>query len=205
MKRQNVPILRRGRSYCLKYRTSEGKQKWESYRTEWEAQERRLEVLEQFRNESYSEPKVVTFKDFAEKWTEQRLSIRGSTASAYSSVINQHLIPYFGKSKLAQIRPAIVQKFVTDLLRKGLSAKTVRNATILLRTMLASPKGFSAIQQGLIRYDPTAAVELPVRDQHEILLITVQQAWKLINTAAEFGRDPHGTVYLGNPYGDASR
>lgn len=63
--------------------------------------------------------------------------------------------------------------------------------------MLASPKGFSAIQQGLIRYDPTAAVELPIREEWEILVITVQQAWKLINSAVEFGRDAHGIVYLG--------
>src|SRR6185295_10867659 len=109
MKRQTVPILRRQKSYCLKYRTPEGKQKWESFKTEWEAQERRLEVLEQFKDEAYVEPKTVTFKDFAEKWIEQRLSIRGSTASAYASVLKQHLIPYFGKTKLTQIRSATVQ------------------------------------------------------------------------------------------------
>ena len=197
MKRQSIPILRRGRSYCLKYRTPDGRQKWESFKTEWDAQERRLEILEQLGNESYTEPRVVGFKDFAEKWIDQRLSIRGSTASAYSSVINQHLIPYFGKTKLTQIRPATVQKFVSDCLKKDLSPKTVRNATILLRTMLASPKGFSAIQQGLIRYNPTAGVELPTTDHREILLITVKQAWKLINAAAEFGRNTHGLVYLG--------
>ncbi len=197
LKRQSVPILPRGRSYCLKYRTPGGKQKWESYRTEWEAQERRLEILEQLKNESYAEPKAITFKDFAEKWIEQRLSIRGSTASAYGSVINTHLIPYFGKTKLAQIRPGTVQKFVMDLCRKNVSNKTVRNATILLRGILASPKGFSAVQQGLIRYDPTVGVELPRVDPKEIFLITVKQAWKLINAAAEFGRDAHGLVYLG--------
>jgi len=197
MKRKTVPILRRQKSYCLKYRTPEGKQKWESFKTEWEAQERRLEILEQFKDEAYVEPKTVAFKDFAEKWIEQRLSIRGSTASAYASVIKQHLIPYFGKTKLAQIRPATVQRFVSSSLKKELSPKTVRNATILLRTMLASPKGFSAIQQGLIRYNPTAGVELPTQEHREVLLITVKQAWKLINAASEFGRAAHGLVYLG--------
>ena len=197
MKRQTVPILRRRRSYCLKYRTPDGKQKWESHKTEWEAQGRRLEILEQLKDEAYVEPKTVAFKDFAEKWIEQRLSIRGSTVSAYASLINQHLIPYFGKTKLTQIRPATVQRFVSNSLKKGLSPKTVRNATILLRTMLASPKGFSAIQQGLIRYNPTAGVELPAPEHREILLITVKQAWKLINTASEFGREAHGLVYLG--------
>jgi integrase len=121
----------------------------------------------------------------------------GSTVSAYASLINQHLIPYFGKTKLTQIRPATVQRFVSNSLKKELSPKTVRNATILLRTMLASPRGFSAIQQGLIRYNPTAGVELPAPEHREILLITVKQAWKLINTASEFGREAHGLVYLG--------
>jgi integrase len=40
-------------------------------------------------------------------------------------------------------------------------------------------------------------VELPAPEHHEILLITVKQAWKLINTASEFGREAHGLVYLG--------
>jgi integrase len=156
-----------------------------------------LEILEQFKDEAYVEPRTVAFKDFAERWIEQRLSIRGSTASAYASVIKQHLIPYFGKTKLAKIRPAAVQRFVSQALKKGLSPKTVRNATILLRTMLASPKGFSAIQQGMIRYNPTAGVELPAPEHREILLITVKQAWKLINAASEFGLEAHGLVYLG--------
>src|SRR3990172_550596 len=151
MRRQQVPILRRGHSHCLKYRTPQGRQKWESYRSEEEAQERRQQILEQFKNESYSEPKTFTFADFATEWLEQRLSIPGSTASAHASIIRRHLIPYFRKMKLSEIRPNVVQRFVINLSRQKVSSKTVRNATILLGGMLASPKGLSAVRQGLLR------------------------------------------------------
>jgi hypothetical protein len=60
--------------------------------------------------------------------------------------------------------------------------------------MLASPKGFSAIRQRLIRYNPMAGVELRVPEHREIRPIHVKQAWKLITVASEFGQGAHGLV-----------
>jgi integrase len=196
MTRQRIPILQRGRSFCLKYRTPEGKQKWESYKTEKEASERRLELLDQFKDCTFAERKETLFEDFASEWIKQRLSVRGSTASAYESVIRKHLIPYFGKMSIRKINLPIVQRFVLALSKK-ISAKTVRNAAILLRGMMASRRGGSAIQLGLIRYDPCEGVELPHLDHKEMILLTVEQAWKLINAASLFGMQVHGMIYLG--------
>jgi integrase len=62
---------------------------------------------------------------------------------------------------------------------------------------LASRKGGSAIQLGLIRYDPCEGLELPHVDHREMSLLTVPQTWELINAASMFGRMVHGMVYLG--------
>jgi hypothetical protein len=42
----------------------------------------------------------MTFGEFAEEWLESRSSIRGSTLSAYASILRQRLIPFFGKTLL---------------------------------------------------------------------------------------------------------
>jgi len=46
----------------------------------------------------------------------------------------------------------------------------------------------SAIKQGYIRFDPLQGVELPAPIAKEVVPPTVEQVWKLIDTAAEIKR-----------------
>ena len=93
-------------------------------------------------------------------------------------------MPFFGKLKLQEIRQDNIDRFVAETVPK-VSTKTLRNCVTLLRVMLASEKGSSAIKQGFIRFDPLKGVELPRSIQSEVVPPTVQQVWKLIDTAAE--------------------
>jgi integrase len=196
MPRQRGAIVKRYNRYSIKYRTPEGKQKWESgFSTKAEAQARLNELLLEIDKGTYVEPKTITFAEFAEQWIESRSSIRGSTLSAYASVVKQRLVPYFGKMQLTDIGYAHVQKFVNEL-RTEVSAKTVHNTLILLRVMLTGKKGASAIKRGFLRSDPTKGVELPARHHRKIQPLAVETVWKLIDAAEELGGVGHPIVFV---------
>src|SRR5262249_10109474 len=153
-----------------------------------EAQARLIEVVNDINKGDYIEPKKITFQLFAETWIKERLSIRGSTASAYDSIIKRHLVPHIGGLQIHEIRLDHVQALVAKL-AANLSTKTLHNTFTLLRVMLVGKKGASAIKRGYIRHDPTRGLELPSRVNQSVQPPTPEQVWKLIDTAQELAAD----------------
>jgi integrase len=197
MRRQRGSIAQKGGALYIVFRTPEKKQKWVGpFPNKASARSRLNEILVEIDRGSYLDPRPITFKDFAESYIAGRRSIRGSTSSSYASIIHKHLIPFFGKLKLQEIHQANIDRFVAETIPE-VSTKTLRNCVTLLRVMLASQKGSSAIKQGFIRYDPVTGVELPALEKSEVVPPTVQQVWKLIDTAAEMETVGYGMIYLG--------
>jgi integrase len=159
------------------------------------------EVLNDINKGDYVEPKKITFQVFAEAWINERLSIRGSTASAYGSIIRQHLLPGLGVLQVHEIRLDHVQALISGL-TKSVSVKTLHNSITLLRVMLVGKKGASAIKRGYIRHDPTKGVELPSRVHQNIQSRTPEQVWRLIDTAQELANHnkcaqvAHSAIFL---------
>lgn len=61
--------------------------------------------------------KDVTFEEWAMRWAEtyKKPNVDENTyISTYLNTLNNHLIPYFGKASLKDIRPIDVQKFLTE-------------------------------------------------------------------------------------------
>jgi integrase len=207
MRGQKGTVVRKGASYFIKYRGPDGKQKMQGsapghgFRTEAEAKERLHEVLNDINKGNYLEPKRITLAFFAEQWIRDRISIRGSTASAYGSLIHQHLIPYLGTLNVQAIRLDTVQALVSEL-DNDLSVKSLHNAITLLRSMLVGKKGPSAIKLGYIRHDPTIGVELPPLDRGNVEPPTPEQVWDLIEKAeamvkeSPLGQIGHATIFI---------
>ncbi len=197
MRRQRGSIVKKGSAYYIVFRDLEKRQKWIGpFPNKASARTRLNDILVEISCGTYTEPKSITFKDFAESYIAGRRSIRGSTSSAYASMIRKHLVPFFGKLKLQEIRLSNVDRFVAETAQK-VSVKTLRNCVTLLRVMLASQKGSSAIRQGYIRFDPLMGVELPAPEEREIIPPSVNSVWKLIDTAADMGTVGYGMIYLG--------
>ena len=197
MRRQGGSIRKRGSVYYVIYRTPEGKQKWESgFPNKASARARLNDILTVITKGAYVEPKPITFAEFAEAYLSGRVGIRGSTSAGYASIIRKHLVSYFGKTKIQDIRLHSVQQFVEKLLPK-VSTKTLRNAVTLLKVMLAGEKGSSAIKQGYIWFDPLQGVELPSLISKQIVPPTADQVWRLIDTSAEMKSLGQGMIYLG--------
>jgi integrase len=92
-----------------------------------------------------------------------------------------------GALQVHEIRFDLVQALVRELAISN-SPKSVHNSIILLRGMLVGKKGGSAIKRGYIRNDPTKGVELPTIVHRNIQPPTLEQVWKLIDTAQVLAR-----------------
>jgi len=129
MHRQRGSIVKKGRSIYIVFRTPEKTQKWlGAFPNKASARSRLNEILVEIDRGTYLAPKPITFGEFASKYVDSRCSIRGSTASAYASMIRTHLVPFFGKLKLQEFSLENVQRFVAELVPK-VSPK--RYATVL--------------------------------------------------------------------------
>ena len=196
MARQRGAIIRRGKTYYVKYRTPSGKQKWESgFSNRSQAQQRLNQLLGEIGHGSYVEPKAIRFEKFAEEWLESRVAVRGSTLSSYGSIVRRRLIPYFGKMSLSEIGYDLVQNFVNEL-AKQVSVKTLHNVIICLRVMLVGKKGASAVKRGFLRHDPTRGIEMPAMDQKQIVPPTREEVWKLVDAAEELGGIGRDMVFI---------
>ena len=154
------------------------------------------EIMSEIYRGEFLDEKEITFAEFAETYLAKRLSIRGSTSSSYGSVIRHHLVPYFGKLKIRDIRLKVVEGFVAEF-EGTLSSKTLHNFLTLLKVMLVGKKGSSAIKQGYIHHDPTQGLELPPMEDRTIVPPTQDLVWKLINVATFFGQNADAMIHLG--------
>jgi len=93
--------------------------------------------------------------EFASEWWMGTRSLSAHNRRRYRSLIDVHIVPYFGASPLGSIHVSDVTQFTASLTEKGLAPKTVRHAYTLLMEIL---------RDGL-RHPP-----LPTREQRRRML-----------------------------------
>jgi hypothetical protein len=176
------------RTWAIMYRDTEGKLHWEGkFRTKSNAQARLSEVLNEIDRGTYTRPSSLSFEEFAKEWLSGRRQIRGSTEAGYSSLIDKQLIPRLGAITVSRIRFEHIDAAVSGMLEDELASKTIHNAVMLLRNMLAGRSGPSAFRRGLAFADPTLGVKLPPLEYRQIVPPTPEQTWTLIKAAQELG------------------
>ena len=200
--RQRGTILKpRGarQTYSVKYRTASGKQVFKGgFPTKATAQEHLNEVLGQIDKGTYFGRAVITFEKFAEQWLDGRHRIRGSTESAYGSVIRCQLVPRLGEYRVCDLQLEHCRDLVSGMIEDDeLSVKYLHNTVTLLRTMLVGRKAASAMRLGYIGHDPTLGLELPPLETREIIPPTQEEIWKLINAAKQIGGVGYPMTFLG--------
>jgi len=157
------------------------------FRTKSNAQARLSEVLNEIDRGTYTRPSSLSFEEFAKEWLSGRRQIRGSTEAGYSSLIDKQLIPRLGAITVSRIRFEHIDAAVSGMLEDELASKTIHNAVMLLRNMLAGRSGPSAFRRGLAFADPTLGVKLPPLEYRQIVPPTPEQTWTLIKAAQELG------------------
>ncbi len=76
-----------------------------------------------------------TIKEISTAWKdEKRPYVKQSTFSAYMLILENHILPFFGKSK--ELEEQTVQAFVLEKLEGGISVKTVKDILIVLKMVM---------------------------------------------------------------------
>jgi len=140
----------RRKTWAIMYRDGDGNLRWEGkFISRADAQRRLTSVLGEIDKGTYTRPSSLTSEQFAKEWLAGRRQIRGSTESGYGSLIKSQLIPRLGSSMVSHVRFEHIDAAVSGMVEGEFAPKTIHNAVMLLRNMLAGRQGPSAFRRGL--------------------------------------------------------
>ena len=115
----------------------------------------------QLLNQGQQRPQATKqLQDFVEcEWTPLVVStLKLSTQRGYRMVLGKRVLPCFGQRRLCDIAKIDIQQFVADQFRKGSAWQTVRNAWIVLSSVLDA-----AVDYGYLNANPARGVKFPLQ------------------------------------------
>jgi integrase len=107
------------------------------------------------------------FEDYAREWLDTyrgrtRRGLSDSTKADYRRSIEDHAVPFFGRTKLGDIDPPAIRRFIAHLERNGGKPSSVRKRVAPLRALFAT-----AFEDGTVRSNPTVGVRVIGHDEHD--------------------------------------
>jgi integrase len=151
--------------------------------TKREAQARLDELLRPV-NQGLNRPEAfVTFGAFVEQqWKALVLpTFKASTQHGYKTVLAVHVLPEWQGWRLREIERLAIQKWVADKFRQGTGWQTVRNAWVLLSSILET-----AVEYGYLTTNPARGVKFPQKGLKEKpTIIAGDSLSKLLNELDE--------------------
>lgn len=139
-----------------------GKRKFKSgFLRKKDAQDFLREVLGDIHHGTYRPVKKKTFAEYAESWLElRRPDLKPSTFNAYTSHLDNHLVPAFGERIVSNIDTEQVERWMKQKQQQGeLSAKSIKNLSILLHKVFKDAQKHGYFPRN--RPNPTSEVEKP--------------------------------------------
>ena len=114
------------------------------------------------------------FGEYAPIWMKSRLH-KTATVDTYEGHLRNHIVPAFGKSGLAAIRPTMVQQWVKELQSvKGLAPATIETVYVIFSSIMRG-----AVRDGYIRKTPCDDIRLPEVSRTLVRLLSPAQVLSL--------------------------
>ena len=148
---------KRGATYKVRYRRSDGKQASRSFRRRHDAERFQAEIRiddSGIRGLGHKERKT-TFAEVAQRWCQIKSQHRPRTKQRRDEVLQKYLLPKFGHRPIRSIRTAEVRDLTLELENLGLAALTIRNIVAIARPIFKL-----ALSEGLITANPATGLEL---------------------------------------------
>lgn len=158
--------------------TVNGKQISRAAKTQAEAVSRLQEARAKILAGTYTDPSKITMEGWLTLWLKEYAApaVRKSTLASYKSVVDNHLIPALGKTRLQALRPDQVQSFINKQVKEGCAPSSVKRHVVVLKRALEQAK-----ENHLISQSPADAAKLPKMEQKEIEFLTAAEVSKLLN------------------------
>ena len=123
----------------------------------------------------------MTLNDYLDKWLANiKHKIHEKTYDTYKYLLRMHVRPSLGKKELQKIKPLDVQEMINKAQERGLSAKTVREARMMLSRALKQ-----AIRWKITTSNSAQDVELPKIQKKEMQCLSPEQAKVFLDIASK--------------------
>lgn len=107
-----------------------------------------------------------SFEQLFHEWCDNaRHRIKESTYSNYLMKANKHILPYFGETRIDQLKSDDIHNFIQVKLRDGLSSRYITDIVVLMKTI------FKYAVQTYQIHNPMNHVSLPKRKATEINIL----------------------------------
>lgn len=127
-------------------------------------------VLQQFNSRSpvYNQ---TTMAFLCREWKQStRYTVKESSYASYDTLIDKHILPWFGEYKMEDISTDLINRFSMEKMQAGLSPRTVKILMILLRNILhyGEQRGYFSLCGIQIRYPKIAEQPLHILTENQI-------------------------------------
>jgi integrase len=188
-------------TYRARYRDPSGRERKRSFARKTDAQRFLVGVEDSKLRGAYVPPEAGRdgFAEWAERWFRTTLDLKPGTRRTYRQLLDNQVLPTFGRSTLAGVDRLAVREWVAGLVESGLSPSRIRNAHQVLAQVFTA-----AVEGGRLARNPAAGVRLPKRVEREMLFLDGAQVERLADAIT-----PHYRVlvyflaYTGLRFGEA--
>jgi len=190
-----------GKLYYARYKTPDGKWKWEAagkYKKDAEVllRRRQQEVVAGL----YGREDIPFEELYNRYMTSKRKSLKPSTIKSIESSHLQYIEPYFSESMVSTITPLLVQSWVDDLSNRVAPA-TARKAYRYLRSILKQAEAWGLIEDVPCR---PKAIILPSDTNDEMVFLGPSEVHRLLDSSQGFYKVLYSLlVYSGLRIGEA--
>lgn len=181
---------RRGDSWELKFAatdpaTGQRKFRYVTFKgTESGARAKLRELVKQADDGAFLAPARQKFSDVLDAW-DKTLAVSPKTAERYRELVNLHIRPHLGETRLHSLRTSRIEGFYYDLLTgkppegsaeaRPLAARTIGHIHRIVVQVLSV-----AERDGLIASNPARKAKRPKVEKHEIEILTEPQVRDLL-------------------------
>ncbi|MBQ8001872.1 MAG: site-specific integrase [Clostridia bacterium] len=176
----------------------DGKRKSVYGKTQAEVKTKLRNILTEIENNTYSEQGKMLFTDWLKEWLEvyAKPNVKPSTFDSYHGYVYKHIIPWFPKVAIKDLRADTLQRFLNDKLKSGrldkiknpetgkletrpggLSEKTIKNIYNMVHAALKQ-----AYINGITQRNIADMVKPPKQKRKEIDVFTLEEQEKIIRT-----------------------
>jgi integrase len=122
----------------------------------------------------------ITLNEYLDRWLETAVGprVRPKTFQDYRGMLYRYVRPVLGERVLAALRPLDLQSVYQQMIERGLSARTVRYANVVLKCAMQQ-----AVRWRLLLENPADGLKVPQQVRNEMRSLTVEQARALLKAA----------------------
>ena len=135
----------------------------------------------------------ITLNEYLDRWLETgvRTRVRPKTFQDYQGMLNRYIRPILGDRVLAGIRPLDLQTMYQEMTKRGLSARTVRYAHVVVKSAMQQ-----AVRWRLLLENPADGLRVPQQVRNEMRSLAIEQARALLKAAENTKYGPVFAVAL---------